>query len=549
MTTPSATPHSPARRRLLQGSGALAAGSFVAALAAMQSRPALASTGRQLVSAPSPYGPIAPVADLATGLPLLMLPAGFSYRSHGWTGDPMHDGRFTPGNHDGMAVVRTRRVGRSTETTLVRNHERAIVATEADTIRAEANYSTGTINGIVTLTGAVTARVGASGVALPGQPDPAPFIGKVGGGTTNLVFRDGQWARSFSSLGGTLGNCAGGPTPWGTWLTCEETVLDFAPIGGRPHGYVFECGADPLDSSAVPIVGMGRFVHEAVAVDPATGAVYETEDNRNACALYRYLPNNTAGAPGSLRAGGRLQAARVRAIVRQAVPLSLAQTNNLGLLDPRIGDEYELEWVDIADPDAPPRTVVGVPGGVNLAAMAGPTIQALAAGCARMSRGEGIWHAAGRMFIVDTGAGVDGSNRPGQGEGCVWELTLATMRLRALFVSGAATAGNNPDNVTVSPRGGIVLCEDGGASPDAFGSGVRLLGLDPQGQAYIFCKSAVQFDAAALAAAGKTVAPGDYRGAEFAGACFDATGRVLFVSNYTPGITFAITGPWGLGNL
>jgi len=402
----------------------------------------------------------------------------------------------------------------------------------------------------VTITGALTVRVGASGVVTnPAAPDPTPFRGVAGGGTTNLVFRDGQWVRAYASLGGTLGNCAGGPTPWGSWLTCEETVFDFSPIGGRKHGYVFESAIDANTSVAQPIVGMGRFVHEAAAVDPASGAVYLTEDNRNASALYRYLPLDASGGIGSLQLGGRLQAARVRAIVRQAQPLTLAQTNNLGLLAPAVGDEYELEWVDIDNPDADPRTVAGLPGGVALAAMAGPTIEALAKGCARMSRGEGLWLAGGRLFIVDTGAGVDGSNRPGQGEGCVWELTLATMRLRALFASGAATAGNNPDNVTVSPRGGIVLCEDGGASPDAFGNGSRLLGLNAAGQAYILAKNNLQLDAAALAAAGKTVPAGDFRGAEFCGACFDPSGRVLFCNIQTPGITFAISGPWGMGNL
>jgi len=284
-------------------------------------------------------------------------------------------------------------------------------------------------------------------------------------------------------------------------------------------------------------------------VDLATGIVYETEDNRNAAALYRYVPVNSSGALGSLQQGGALQAARIRSVVRQAQPLSLAASNNLALLNPEVGDEYEQEWVNIVDPDADPRTVTGLPGGVALAAMAGPTIQALAAGCARMARGEGIWHADGRMFIVDTAAGVNGSNLPGQGEGAVWELTLSTMRLRALFVSGAATAGNNPDNVTVSPRGGILLCEDGGASPDAFGSGTRLLGLNPAGEAYIFCKNNVQLTATQIAGAGKIVAAADYRGSEFCGACFDPTGRVLFANIQTPGITLAIAGPWGQGNL
>jgi secreted PhoX family phosphatase len=219
------------------------------------------------------------------------------------------------------------------------------------------------------------------------------------------------------------------------------------------------------------------------------------------------------------------------------------------LLNPDIGDEYELEWVDIADPDADPVVVVGQPGGVSLGFAAGPTYQALSQGGARMSRGEGIWYSAGKMFIVDTAAGVDGNGRVGRGEGAVWELTLSSMRLRAVFVSGNQTAGNNPDNVTVSPRGGVVLCEDGGGSTDAFGTGSRLLGLNPAGEAYILCKNNVNLNAGQIAAAGKTVAPADYKGLEFCGACFDPAGRILFANMQTPGITVAITGPWNKGNL
>lgn len=542
------------RRRLLQGSGATVAAAVVGTLTALHARNAQAAGGgKQTESAISPYGPIAPVNDLATGLPLLQLPEGFAYSSYGWTGDPMSDGLPTPGLHDGMAVVRSRRVGRSsrsTELTLVRNHERGLVASVAEAINAPARYATGLVNGIVTITGAVTVRIGANNtIRLPGQPDPAPFTGFAAGGTTNLVFRDGRWAGTAASLGGTLGNCAGGPTPWGTWLSCEETVLDFSLIGGKKHGYVFECAADPALSVATPIVEMGRFVHEAVAVDPATGSVYLTEDNRNCASFYRYIPNDTSGSLGSLQRGGRLQAARIKTILRQAVPQSLAASNNSALLDPRIGDEYEIEWVDIANPDADPRTVASQPGGVQLGVMAGPTIQAMAAGCTRWSRGEGIWHAGGKLFIVDTAAGINTAGNVGNGDGAVWELTLATMRLRALFVSGNQTAGNNPDNVTVSPRGGIVLCEDGGGSTDVFGTGARLLGLNAAGEAYILAKNNLTLSAAQVGAAGKLVAPGDYRGIEFAGACFDPSGRVLFASIQTPGITVAITGPWGRGNL
>ena len=383
----------------------------------------------------------------------------------------------------------------------------------------------------------------------PSAPAPAPFVGYPAGGTSNLLWRDNQWAGSMGSIGGTLGNCAGGLTPWGSWLTCEETIYDFSTIGGRKHGYVFEVAADPTQTIAEPIVGMGRFIHEAVAVDPATGVVYETEDNRNIAAFFRYVPTDTSGAVGSLHHGGTLQAARIKTLVRQARPSTLAQANDQGLLNPDIGDEYELEWVNIADPDADPVVVVGQPGGVSMGFAAGPTHQALTQGCARMSRGEGIWYSAGKMFIVDTAAGVHSDGRIGNGEGAVWELTLATMRLRSIFVSGHQTAGNNPDNVTVSPRGGVVLCEDGGGSTDAFGTGARLLGLNPAGEAYIFCKNNVNLSAQQVAGAGKTVSAADHRGSEFCGATFDPTGRVLFANIQTPGITVAITGPWAKGNL
>ena len=553
-----AAPPDSVRRRLLQGGSLVAAATFAASVGMMRAVHAQSTlAGRQWVSAASPYGPIAPVADETTGLPLLQLPAGFSYQSFGWSGDPMADGRPTPGNHDGMAVVRTLWQGHSVEHTLVRNHELTGVPSAAEQIQAPAMYATEPFHGVLRARlGPLEARIGIRDpsttrmvlVLNPLAPDPPPFRGYAGGGTSNLVFRDGRWAEVRGSLGGTLRNCAGGPTPWGSWLSCEETIIDFTPIGGRKHGYVFEVAADPAASIARPIVGMGRFVHEAAAVDPASGAVYLSEDNRNVSALYRYLPVDRSGRIGSLHAGGRLQAARIVGLVRRSVVMTPAQANDMALLNPRIGDSYDLDWVDLDGPDDDPRLIARVPGSMPVMLAAGPAAEALARGCARWSRGEGLWLVGGQLFIVDTSAGADARGRLGHGDGAVWRLDLASMRLTAIAVSAAATAMDNPDNLTVSPRGGILLCEDGFAE-DVFGRGSRLLGLDAAGLAYIFCKNNVVLDAGQIAAAGKLVPPGDYRGAEFAGACFEPSGRVLFVNNYTPGITFAITGPWGLGNL
>ena len=69
------------------------------------------------------------------------------------------------------------------------------------------------------------------------------------------------------------------------------------------HGYVFEVRPD-ASSSATPIVGMGRFRHEAVAIDPASGIVYMTEDDSGKSGFYRYIPKVKDGKPGSLAAGG-----------------------------------------------------------------------------------------------------------------------------------------------------------------------------------------------------------------------------------------------------
>jgi secreted PhoX family phosphatase len=493
---------SPSRRSLFKGAAGIGLVSLFQAWEARQAH----AVGSTSVVVAGPYGPVAPVKDLSTGLELLQLPADFQYRSFAWTGDVMSNGEPCPGSHDGMAVVMERVVaGVGPETVLIRNHERGL----GSLIGAPAKYDTAFIT---------------SG-SSSGYP---------AGGNTLLVFRGRQWVEVSPALGGTLVNCAGGPTPWGTWLTCEETLTDLRLLGGKKHGYVFEVRANPAETTGNPIVGMGRMSHEAAAVDPATKIVYLTEDRRNLSSLYRYVPANTSGLPGSLEDGGQLQAARV------------VNTPNADLNVADAGQEYEIEWVNINDPDADPgvfsdATVTGT--------ASGPFLQARSQGCLRMARGEGIWHHAGKMFIVDTATGRDGSNRPGRGDGAVWVLDLGTMRLKALFVSENPLAANNPDNITVSPRGGVVLCEDGGGVNDAFGFGERLLGLTPTGNSYIFCKNNVNLSAGDIAAAGKSVAPGDYRGREFAGACFDPKDNVMFVNMQSPGITYAIWGPWAKGNL
>lgn len=495
-------------RRSLLRSGAAFAGA--AALAGPMR--AFAMTGFHAPVA-SPYGPIAPVADLETGLPLLQLPAGFSYRSFGWTGDPMKNGQPTPPRHDGMAVVEER----GQLTILIRNHESA---NDRD------------------VTGEPYSTIGARGVYDDVKGDLAP--GGLTGGNTTLVLRRGELHKTIPSLGGTIVNCAGGPTPWGTWLTCEETTTDLTPLGGKKHGYVFETAWTGHPHAARPIVGMGRFAHEAVAVEPFTGDVYLTEDRRNVSAFYKYVPDYPQFRFGALERGGRLYGAKI------------AGQESADINAPAIGDSYKLEWVLIDDPDADPGPFSD--SVVTTDEASGPFLQARAQGALRMSRGEGIWFSKrdGYMYFVDTGAGVNSSGVPGNGDGAVWAFDPVRDTLTCIYASADRLAGNNPDNITVSPRGGILLCEDGGGVEDDFGFGERLLGLMPSGAPFIFAKNNVVLDAADITAAGKSprfLAPDDYRDREWCGATFNAAGDTLFVNIQTPGITFAVTGPFGAGPL
>lgn len=264
---------------------------------------------------------------------------------------------------------------------------------------------------------------------------------------------------------------------------------------------MFEVRANASETTGRPIVAMGRFSHEAVAIDPRTGYAYLTEDSRNKSGFYRFRPTDTSFTPGSYEAGGTLQMARV--VGRQNADLIVASK----------GDRYEIEWVDIANPDANPVSMP-LPDFAGSTTVSGPFAQGWAQGGLRMSRDD-----------------------------------LASGTMTAVFVSLASVASNNPDNITVSPRGGILLCEDGGGVDDPFGFGNRVTGLTDDGDSYVFAKNNVVLDANQIGAAGKLVSPGDYRGSEFCGACFDPAGKVMFVNIQSPGITFAIWGPWAKGNL
>ncbi|MGH7200812.1 MAG: alkaline phosphatase PhoX, partial [Planctomycetaceae bacterium] len=391
------------------------------------------------------------------------------------------DGTITPGSHDGMAVI-----AEDEETgivTLCRNHE----------IRT-----------------------------LPDRrafgPEEITYDERAGGGCVQLRFdtRNGRWLDARSSLSGTCRNCAGGPTPWGSWLTCEETVSDsqWDSEAGRgehrpyakTHGWIFEVPAD-RPAEAVPLKDMGRFIHEAVAVDPDTGSVYETED-RTTAGFYRFLPNT----PGKLSDGGRLQMLKV--LGRDQVQTGL-----------RAGETFDVEWVDIDDPERPhhddrKHETLGV------------FMQGQAKGGATFARLEGCWYGNGVVYLVATNGGDAGC-------GQIFSFHPKQQQLRLVFESPNRETLNGPDNVAVSRRGGIVLCEDGDERV------LRLHGLTRDGR--LFTLAANNID---LTGRDKNGLPQrDYRTRELAGACFSPDGRWLFFNVQTPGVTFAVTGPWEDGAL
>ena len=456
------------RRTFLKGAASAVGGlSLAGPLAALLARQAGAATEESFGVAPG-YGPLSPVPDHRTGMELLALPSGFEYWTFGEAGSAMSDGRATPPAHDAMAAFAA-----GDRIRLVRNHE--------------------------------VREPGTAFGPLERAYDPV-----AGGGTVTLEFDPANPLEvvSFASLSGTSTNCAGGPTPWGSWLTCEETTTPFL----QPHGYVFEVPAS-ADTAvpAIPYTAMGRFVHEAVAMDPAAGILYETEDADGA-GFYRFVPDS----PGLLSSGS------LQMLAIQGQPGYDTRTGQ------QVGRSLRVSWVniDVADPPAE-----------------GPTVyaQGVARGGATFRRLEGAWWSDRdrSVYFISTNGGDAGA-------GQVWAYTprvttsrpssIPVSRLRLIYESPSAEALFKPDNITVSPRGGILLCEDSDRARQT-----RLQGLTASGGVFPFAQNIRPEMIPG------TATPASFD--EFAGACFSPDGTWLFVNIQTPGISFAITGPWENGPL
>ena len=394
------------------------------------------------------YGPL--VADPAG---LLDLPPGFSYRVLSSLGDPMDDGSTVPNAADGMGCFD---LGNG-KLALVRNHE-LHSGQEGTGGAAPSGY-----------------RRDGDGVVMPG-------------GTTTLVLDAAtlRVERQFRSLAGTMRNCAGGITPWGSWLTCEEP--GFFMRRAPDHGYVFEVPAAATGLvDPVPLKAMGRFNHEAACVDPRTGAVYMTED-QNEGLFYRFLPN----VPGKLAEGGKLQALAAR---------SLGDSRNWDSAGMALNDWHEVSWIDLDNVEAPEDDL---------------RTRGAAAGATVFARGEGLWMGDGELYFCCTSGGAA---KLGQ----IFRLRPQASgpdRLQLFFESTSPEQFNFGDNLTVAPNGHLVVCEDQYTEETAN----HLRGITPAGEAYPL--ALLRLDT------------------ELAGACYSPDGQVLFVNVYGPTRTLAITGPW-----
>ncbi len=408
---------------------------------------------------------------------IIDLPKGFSYQILSRAGQTMTDGLFVPDAHDGMAAF----PGPDGLTILVRNHE---VSAGRPGLHGAFGWNNELFD---------KKRFGDL-VYDPGRSgDPCL------GGTTTLVYdtRQRRLERSFLSLAGTLRNCAGGPTPWNTWITCEETVDRANQVLARDHGYCFEVpvSAEPNLVKAVPLTALGRFNHEAVAVHPASGIVYLTEDRRDGL-IYRFIPEE----PGRIREGGRLQVLCVKD--RRGL-----DTRNWDKKRVEPGTVLETRWVEVDHIDSPSDDL---------------RYQGFQRGAARFARGEGMWYGRDAVYFACTDGGRQKTGQiwryfPSPAEGSSDERDKPG-GLELFIEPNDGALVENCDNVTVTPWGDLILCENGPGEE-------FLVGVTPAGQFYRFARNAMDH-------------------ADLAGATFAPDGTTLFVNLQGRGVTVAITGPW-----
>ena len=422
----------------------------------------------------SGYGPL--VTDPRR---VLDLPAGFTYKIISARGESMDDGFVVPGQHDGMGAFE----GAGGRVVLVRNHE--LSPSHAAQTPFGSNFEH-------------RAKADLAKIYDPGTNNQIAGYG----GTTTLVYNPETQSveKQFLSLAGTEWNCAGGTTPWGSWISCEETIAKKGGDYAKDHGYNFEVPAS-ADSGLVlpvPLKAMGRFRHEAVAVDPRTGIIYQTEDRHDGL-IYRYIPRSRIKPS----AGGRLQALRIRQ------RRSMDTRNWINSLPPKMpaAKWIQARWLNVDDVESPDDSL---------------RKQGHARGAALFARGEGMWYGNGSVYWACTNGGPFMRGQifryiPSTYEGTPRELARPGL-LQLYIESHASSLIENCDNLTVAPWGDLFICEDNTGS-------CAVLRVTSRGEISRFANNS-------------------HSRSELAGACFSPDGKTLFVNIQKNGQTLVITGPW-----
>ena len=393
----------------------------------------------------------------------------FSYKIISEKGQIMSDGLTVPDKADGMASF----IGEDGKIILIRNHEIGHFKTIEKLLKLNPfyknkNYMNKNKNLIYDL--------GKNGVPCCG-------------GTTTLVYnpKSKKIEKEYLSLAGTLVNCSGGPTPWNTWISCEETVATQNYDLAKNHGYNFE--VTPSENinlnNAIPLKAMGRFRHEGVAIDPVTSIAYQTED-RDEGLIYKFIPNTKE----QYIMGGKLQSLSIKN--------GLNDTRNWNKNNYNKNIKYKIEWLDIEDVENKDDKL---------------RYSMADKGAAIFARPEGIWFSNNIVYFTCTSGGA---KKLGQ----IWKLDVKKQTIELMFESHNSDTMRKCDNITIAPWGDVIVCEDGKGKD-------KIIGIKENGDTYV-------------------IAENSFNNSEFAGVNFSPDGSILFVNIYSPAMTIAITGPWNL---
>ncbi len=412
------------------------------------------------------YGPLSPDPDN-----ILDLPEGFSYKVISALGDKMDDGYLVPDKADGMGCFALE----GSKVALVRNHEIGLDNHDPEMTTMQKPL-------------------------LPFAFDHTDEGEPLPGGTTTIIYdvETGDRLSEYRSLIGTALNCAGGITPWRSWLTCEEIVVTAGEYGQHDHGWVFEVPADETTlRKRQPLKDLGRFNHEAAAVDPRTGIVYMTEDRPNSL-FYRFIPNQY----GELDKGGTLQALGFKG---EEAGFDSRNWDGVTLEQ---GSWRDARWIDLEDIDSPKDDL---------------RVRGYKSGAVMFARGEGIIWGDNEIYFCCTSGGSENLGQvmryiPSDHEGTDQEQEEPG-KLQLFFESHDKNTFGLGDNLTVAPNGHLIVCED---HYDRTINHIR--GITPDGSLYRLAKLIVN--------------------SETAGACFSPDGSILFVNVQSPTKTLAIKGPW-----